>query len=171
MKPAALVAFPVSLAAGALATRIPLGLRLALGLGLLAGGALLLRGALDPEAGIAELLPGLATLGAGAGVANPAIAYAVQSTGPAAHAGAASGLNYTFRQLGLAVDTGGAHLAARRAARRSSAGVVYAEALQPVLGICAVAPLAGALTALALAPRIRGSGASRAGRPAPGSGA
>lgn len=152
--PSALVAWPVALAAGALSARLLLGNRLALGLVLLSAGVLLLRAGVAADADLLALLPGLVALGAGAGVANPAISYAALSGASKAQAGLASGLNYTFRQVALAGGTAGLTSLLATEIADSPSAAEFAEALQPVLLICAVAPAAGALASLLLTRRV-----------------
>jgi hypothetical protein len=54
-----------------------------------------------------ELLPGFAIAGVGIGLANPMIAETALGVVPPARAGMASGINSTFRQIGIATGVAG----------------------------------------------------------------
>lgn len=151
--PSAIVAWPVSLAAGRLAAALRLGHRLALGLALLAAGVFVLRLSIDGDTGLGGLLPGLVLLGAGSGTANPAVSYAALSGTSKDHAGTASGLNYTFRQVALAAGTAALTSLLSTRLPGSPSAADYADALRPVLLVCAIAPAIGALGALAFSRR------------------
>ena len=88
--------------AGKLTARVPLGAMLALGLGLVGAGLLLMR-SLEPGSDWTALLPGFVVGGLGIGVISPALAAAMVGVLPVDRAGLASGVNNTFRQLGIAV--------------------------------------------------------------------
>ena len=96
------LSFGVAAFAGrALQNRPP---RLVLGAGLLlvgAGGLLL--GLVDADSTWRVLVPGLAVLGAGVGMANPTLASAALAAVPRERSGMASGAVNTFRQLGFAL--------------------------------------------------------------------
>jgi hypothetical protein len=89
-------------AAGGLATRVPARVLLSAGLGMVGVGILLMGGR---EAGDAwtALLPGFALAGAGTGLVNVVIADVAVSVVPKERSGMASGINDTFRQVGVAV--------------------------------------------------------------------
>jgi hypothetical protein len=53
------------------------------------------------------LLPGFLVIGVGIGMANPAIASTALGVVPPARAGMASGINSTFRQVGIATGVAG----------------------------------------------------------------
>jgi hypothetical protein len=56
----------------------------------------------DPNSSWTTLLPGFIVAGAGVGTANPGIGQAASAVGEPARAGMASGINTTFRQVGIA---------------------------------------------------------------------
>ena len=99
--PVSLLAFALAPAAGRLSTVIPVRFLLAAGLALIAVGLLLMSG-LTPGAGWTALLAGLAVCGAGVGLVNPPLASAAIGVAPRQRAGMASGVNNTFRQVGIA---------------------------------------------------------------------
>ncbi|MPQ97570.1 DHA2 family efflux MFS transporter permease subunit [Modestobacter sp. I12A-02628] len=100
--PLSLVSFVVAGAAGRfLQTLSP---RLVLGGGLVVVGAgSLLLALVGPGSSWPVLLPGLAVLGLGVGIANPTLASAALATVPRERSGMASGAVNTFRQLGFAL--------------------------------------------------------------------
>jgi hypothetical protein len=75
---------------------------LAIGLSM-TGGALLLMGGLAPTDEWTTLLPGFLIAGAGIGLINPVIADVAVSVVPKEQSGMASGINDTFRQVGIAI--------------------------------------------------------------------
>ena len=79
---------------------------LAGGLGLVGIGLLLMSG-LDAESGWTALLPGFLLAGVGVGLTNPAIASAAVGVVDQRRAGMASGVNSTFRQVGIATGIAG----------------------------------------------------------------
>jgi hypothetical protein len=60
-------------------------------------------GGVDAGSDWTHLLPGFILAGAGVGFINPAIADVAVSVVPKEHAGMASGINDTFRQVGIAI--------------------------------------------------------------------
>jgi len=100
--PVTVVIFFVSAATGALLSRVQARYLIATGLGL-TGLGLLLMGGIDASDGWTGLLPGFILAGAGVGIINPAVADVAVSVVPKEHSGMASGINDTFRQVGIAV--------------------------------------------------------------------
>ena len=100
--PVTLASFFVAAAAGSMVTRVPARVLLSVGLLLVGVGILLIGGR---EAGDAwtALLPGFAIAGAGTGLVNVVIADVAISVVPKERSGMASGINDTFRQVGVAV--------------------------------------------------------------------
>jgi EmrB/QacA subfamily drug resistance transporter len=100
--PVTLASFFVAAAAGGMVTRVPARVLLSVGLGLVGVGILLIGGR---EAGDTwtALLPGFALAGAGTGLVNVVIADVAISVVPKERSGMASGINDTFRQVGVAV--------------------------------------------------------------------
>jgi EmrB/QacA subfamily drug resistance transporter len=94
--------FFVAAAAGSLITRVPARIMLAVGL-TMTGIALLLMGGLTAGDEWTALLPGFLLAGAGIGLINPVIADVAVSVVPKEQSGMASGINDTFRQVGIAI--------------------------------------------------------------------
>jgi EmrB/QacA subfamily drug resistance transporter len=92
---------PAAMASGRLTNRVPL--RLLIGPGLaLSGAGLLLMAGLTTASGWTHLIPGLILAGVGSGLINPALAGTAVGVVPPRQAGMASGMNTTFRQVGIA---------------------------------------------------------------------
>jgi EmrB/QacA subfamily drug resistance transporter len=87
--------------AGRATVRMPVRLILGVGLVLVAGGLVLMSG-LNGNSGFTHLLPGFIVGGIGVGVVNPAIASTAVAVVPHNRSGMASGINNTFRQVGIA---------------------------------------------------------------------
>ena len=99
--PVTVLSFLVAAVSGNLSTRVPV--RFLMGLGLLAvGGGLLLMTGLTATSSWTALLPGFIIAGAGIGLVNPALASTAIGVVPPQRAGMASGINSTFRQVGIA---------------------------------------------------------------------
>jgi EmrB/QacA subfamily drug resistance transporter len=104
--PLSIVSFFVAPIAGRLSARVPL--RTLLGGGLvIVGIALLLMGGLDTDSGWTHLIPGFLLAGVGVGMANPSIATIAVGVVPPARSGMDSGINNTFRQIGIATGIAG----------------------------------------------------------------
>ncbi len=100
--PLTVASFFCAAAAGRLADRVPVRFLIAAGL-ILAGLGLLLTRRIDPSSDWTALLLGGVFIGAGAGTVNPSVAAAALGAAPVAKSGMASGLNSTFRLLGVAI--------------------------------------------------------------------
>lgn len=138
---------------GRLTGRVQLRLPLLFGLALLGVALLLVRGN-SPGDDWHALLPGMVVAGIAVGAISPSLAAAMVSVLPTEQSGMSSGINNTFRQLGIAVGVAalGAIFDARRAAEGGGLGGI-------VDGLDAVALVAGltALIAAAIAwPLLRG---------------
>ena len=94
--------FFVAAAAGALLSRVQARFILSAGLAI-TGLGLLLMGGLDPSQEWTALLGGFILAGAGVGLVNPVIADVAVSVVPKEQSGMASGINDTFRQVGIAI--------------------------------------------------------------------
>jgi hypothetical protein len=94
--------FIVAAGAGALLSRVQARFILSAGLAL-TGLALLLMGGLDASQDWTTLLGGFILAGAGVGLINPVIADVAVSVVPKEQSGMASGINDTFRQVGIAI--------------------------------------------------------------------
>jgi EmrB/QacA subfamily drug resistance transporter len=99
--PVTAVSFVVAAVAGNLTERVPVRLLLSLGLALTGSGLLLMRG-LSVSSGWTALLAGFLVAGAGVGLVNPALASTAIGVVPPQRSGMASGINSTFRQVGIA---------------------------------------------------------------------
>jgi len=87
--------------AGRATVRVPIRAILTLGLVLVAVGLVLMSG-LGGGSGFTHLLPGFIVGGIGVGVVNPALASTAVGVVPHNRSGMASGINNTFRQVGIA---------------------------------------------------------------------
>ena len=87
--------------AGRATVRVPMRLILTVGLVVVAVGLVLMSG-LSSGSGFTHLLPGFIVGGIGVGVVNPALASTAVGVVPHNRAGMASGINNTFRQVGIA---------------------------------------------------------------------
>jgi EmrB/QacA subfamily drug resistance transporter len=104
--PLTLLSFFVAPVAGKLSARIPI--RVLLGVGLaLVGIALLLMHGVQLGDSWTTLLAGFLLAGAGIGMVNPGIAQTAIGVVPPQTAGMASGINNTFRQVGIATGVAG----------------------------------------------------------------
>jgi EmrB/QacA subfamily drug resistance transporter len=99
--PTTLLSFLVAPASGKLAERIGVRWLLAAGLALVGVGLLLMRG-LQPGDDWTALLAGMLLSGGGIGLVNPALATAAIGVVEPRRSGMASGINSTFRQVGVA---------------------------------------------------------------------
>jgi EmrB/QacA subfamily drug resistance transporter len=100
--PLTLVLFAVAPISGRLTGRLALRIPLVTGLALIAAALLLMRG-LTPASDWTHLLPGFLVGGLAIGIISPALAAAMVGVLSADRVGLASGINNTFRQLGIAV--------------------------------------------------------------------
>ena len=147
------VTLPAAIASGRLTSHVPV--RLLVGAGLaLSGAGLLLMSGLHPASGWTHLIPGLILAGVGSGLVNPALASTAVGVVPPRSAGMASGINTTFRQVGIA--TGIAvfgTLFAVRVGHRPLAQVpraAFVSGLNEILVVSGIGALVAALAALAL---------------------
>jgi EmrB/QacA subfamily drug resistance transporter len=122
--------------AGRLSARVPVRLLIAPGFVLIGAGLVLMRG-LDPSSDWTHLLPGMIVAGVGAGLVSVPLASTAVSVVAPARAGMASGINTTFRQVGIA--TGVAALGA----------ILAAQLRDSVVSGLAGTPLAGQAHAIA----------------------
>lgn len=139
--------------AGRLTGRYPLRIPLTIGLVLLGAALLAMRG-LTPEDDWTALLPGMILGGIGIGAISPSLAAAMVAVLPVERSGLSSGINNTFRQLGIAMGVAG--LGALFDSRVSAGG---GELTGIVNGVNAVALAAAAVALVAAAiswPLLRG---------------
>jgi len=104
--PMTVAIFLVAPLSGKLTSRLPLRVPLGLGLLLLGVGLLLMR-AVDANDAWTELLPGMLVGGVAIGMISPALAAAMVSVLPVEDSGLSSGINNTFRQIGIAFGVAG----------------------------------------------------------------
>ncbi len=104
--PITLLSFAVAPVAGRLTVRVPVRLLLGSGLALI-GAGLFAMTAVDAHSGWMALIPGFALAGAGIGLVNPPLASAAIGVVPPERSGMASGINSTFRQVGIATGIAG----------------------------------------------------------------
>jgi len=155
--PLSVVSFVAAPIAGRLSTRVPIRILLAAGLALNAV-AMWSMSRVTPSSGWTVLLPGFLIAGIGIGLVNAPLASTAVSTVRQERAGMASGINNTFRQLGIA--TGIAALGAVFASKvdpRAFAphpGIVarasFVSGLHDILLIGAVVAACGAVLAAVL---------------------
>jgi EmrB/QacA subfamily drug resistance transporter len=151
--PFTVVSFFVAAASGNLSAKVPARVLLAGGLLLTGVGLLLMRG-LTVDSGWTALLAGFIVSGAGVGLINPALASTAIGVVPPQRSGMASGINSTFRQVGIA--TGIAVL-----------GAIFENGLATKLAPgLAGTPAAGQATAISHAVAAGGAGQVLAAVPA-----
>lgn len=180
--PVSLLSFLVAPLAGRLSARLPVRLLLGGGLTLVGAGLLLMSG-LNADSGWTSLLPGFIVAGAGIGLTNPPLASTAIAVVPPQRSGMASGINSTFRQVGIATGIAGlgaifqhlvetkvpATIAARVPAEALASGnpkvvgpspaaqhaflAAYTDALNAIFIVGAIVALAGAASALVLVRR------------------
>ncbi|MGH2974219.1 MAG: MFS transporter [Solirubrobacterales bacterium] len=107
--PLTVLSFIASPIAGTLSHRIPIRVLLGVGLATVGVGLLLMHG-VDADSEWTSLLTGFLIAGVGIGITNPGIGQAAIAVVPVEKAGMGSGINTTFRQVGIA--TGVASLGA-----------------------------------------------------------
>jgi EmrB/QacA subfamily drug resistance transporter len=139
---------------GRLSSRVPIRLLIGPGLGLVGLGLLLMRG-IEPGDSWTHLIPGFVCAGVGTGLINPPLASTAIGVVPPHQAGMASGINSTFRQVGIATGIGalgsifqhnlGAGLAAGQ-----SRDAAFISALNDILLVGAVVALTAGVLALVL---------------------
>ncbi|HVW18032.1 MAG TPA: MFS transporter [Solirubrobacteraceae bacterium] len=156
----------VAVPAGRLSAHVPVRLLIGPGLLLVGLGLLLMRG-IDARSGWIHLLPGFLVAGLGSGFVNPPLASTAIGVVAPQDAGMASGINTTFRQVGVA--TGIAALGSIFAARIGHGSArdlpAVASALNELLLVVAVVAIAAGVLSLALI-RQRDFVVTRARRPA-----
>ncbi len=104
--PITLLSFFVAPIAGRLSVRVPVRLLLGVGLALI-GVGLFSMTAVNATSSWTALIPGFVLAGAGIGLVNPPLASAAIGVVPPARSGMASGINSTFRQVGIATGIAG----------------------------------------------------------------
>jgi EmrB/QacA subfamily drug resistance transporter len=153
--PISLLSFLAAPIAGKLAERLPVRAFLGAGL-LLVGIGLVLMSGIDPSDDWTTLLAGFIVAGVGIGFINPPLATAAIGVVEPRRAGAASGINSTFRQVGTAVG-----IAALGALLQSK----ITSKLDAALGGAPLPP--GSVDHIAAAVSSGGASAAAQGVPAP----
>jgi EmrB/QacA subfamily drug resistance transporter len=162
--PLTIVLVVVAPISGRFTSRLPLRVPLTTGLFLIGVGLLLMR-SIDAHSEWTALLPGLLVGGLAIGIISPALAAAMVSVLPVERSGLASGINNTFRQLGIAIGIAGlGAVFEHRASQTLDARSGIVDGLQAVLAIAAVV----ALLAAALAWPLLGRQRSAQARQTPG---
>ncbi|MCW3034665.1 MAG: hypothetical protein QOK19_2618 [Solirubrobacteraceae bacterium] len=104
--PVTLLSFAVAPISGRLSVRLPIRLLLGAGLLLVAVGLVAMT-AVDASSGWTTLIPGFVLAGAGIGLINPPLASTAVGVVHHSRSGMASGINNTFRQVGIATGIAG----------------------------------------------------------------
>jgi len=104
--PLTVLSFVAAAISGKLTARLPARAMLGAGLGLVGCGLLLMH-RLDAGSDWTALLPGFIVSGVGIGLTNPSLANAAIGVVTPARSGMASGINSTFRQVGIATGIAG----------------------------------------------------------------
>ncbi len=167
--PITLLSFAVAPISGRLSVRVPVRLLLGFGL-LLVSAGLLAMTAIDASSGWTTLIPGFLLAGAGVGMINPPLASTAIGVVHYARSGMASGINNTFRQVGIATGIAGLgavfqHDVTRNTAAALSSGTAGREVLGATHGKLSGALVSGEVRAMAShLPRAAGSALSHAYR-------
>jgi EmrB/QacA subfamily drug resistance transporter len=104
--PLTVLGFVVAPIAGGLSNRVPIRFLLGAGLSLVGVGLLLMHG-VSPDSEWTTLLGGFVVAGIGIGMTNPGIGQAAIAVVPVEKSGMGSGINTTFRQVGIATGVAG----------------------------------------------------------------
>jgi hypothetical protein len=104
--PLTVLGFVVAPISGALSNRIPIRVLLGTGLAVVGIGLLLMHG-VSADSGWTTLLAGFLAAGVGIGITNPGIGQAAIAVVPVEKSGMGSGINTTFRQVGIATGVAG----------------------------------------------------------------
>src|SRR6185312_10589676 len=104
--PITLISFVVAPISGKVSVSVPIRLLIGCGL-LLVSGGLLSMTAVDADSGWTVLIPGFLLAGAGIGMINPPLASTAVGVVHHSRSGMASGINNTFRQVGIATGVAG----------------------------------------------------------------
>ncbi len=145
--PLTVLSFIASPIAGALSHRIPIRVLLGVGLATVGAGLLLMHG-VNAASEWTALLAGFLLAGVGIGITNPGIGQAAIAVVPVEKAGMGSGINTTFRQVGIATG-----VAALGAIFQSRVDAKLAELLPRAPdGLGEIVASGGSRAAAALAP-------------------
>ncbi len=180
--PTTLCSFVFAFLGGQLSARAPARIQLALGLSLVGTGLLIQHLAVTVHSGWTALLPGFVVGGIGIGITNPSISSTAVGVVERTRSGMASGVNNTFRQVGIATGIamlgavfqhelerrlgGGPAVQAVAAGGVSAPGAraAFVESLETLFLVASIIAFAGAALSLGL---VRGRDFVPAGAPAP----
>jgi EmrB/QacA subfamily drug resistance transporter len=136
--------------AGRLTAHVPIRFLIAPGLLLVGIGLLLMRG-VSASSGWTHLIPGFILAGAGTGLVNPPLASTAIGVVTPERAGMASGINSTFRQVGIATGIAGL-------------GSIFSHTVRTqIIGLLRQAPHVSGTQAHALASAVAQGGGAQAG--------
>lgn len=152
MLPMTVLILAVAPFSGKLTDRLPLRVPLVAGLALF-GVALLTIHGVEPGDAWTRLLPGLLLGGIAVGMISPALAAAMVSVLPVERGGLASGVNNTFRQLGIAIGIAGLGAIFDHRTGPTATASSIASGLNDVVLVAALVALLGASVAW---PLLRG---------------
>jgi predicted MFS family arabinose efflux permease len=141
--------------AGRLSARVPVRWLIGPGLLMVGAGLLLMRG-LDASSDWTHLIPGFLVAGLGSGLVNPPLASTAVGVVEPRQAGMASGINSTFRQVGIATSVAalGSILATHTAGTTGPAArAAFVSGLNELLLIAGILALVGGVAAIALIRR------------------
>jgi EmrB/QacA subfamily drug resistance transporter len=142
--PVTLLSFAVAPVAGRLSVRVPVRLLLGTGL-LLVSAGLLSMTAVTASSGWTTLIPGFVLAGAGIGLINPPLASTAVGVVHYSRSGMASGINNTFRQVGIATGIAGLGAVFQHDVLRDTTAALRASAPGHQVLVAAHGKLAGAL--------------------------
>ncbi len=124
--PITLLSFFVAPVAGRLSVRVPIRMLLGVGLLLISIGLVAMT-AVDASSGWTTLIPGFAIAGVGIGLVNPPLASAAIGVVPPARSGMASGINSTFRQVGIATGIAGLGAIFQHSVTKNTSAALHAS--------------------------------------------
>jgi predicted MFS family arabinose efflux permease len=146
--PLSLLAFVTAPIAGRLSARIPVRILFGIGMGLVGIALLLMRG-ITPSSGWTTLLAGFIVGGIGVGMVNAPLAATAVNVVEPRRAGMASGINNTFRQVGIATGIAGLG-AIFQSNVRGADRAAFVHGLNEILLVGALVAFAGAVAGIAL---------------------
>lgn len=153
LMPMTLLILAVAPISGKLTGRLPLRVPLVAGLALFGLALLSMRG-IAPADDWTRLLPGMLIGGVAVGTISPALAAAMVAVLPVERSGLSSGVNNTFRQLGIALGIAGLGAIFDHHAGTGTAAAIT-DGLDAVALVAAIVALAGAAIAWPLLGRQR----------------
>jgi MFS family permease len=145
-------ALVTSVPAGRLSERIPVRWLIGPGLVLVGAGLLLMRG-IHPHSSWTHLILGFAVAGLGAGLVNPPLASTAVGVVAPRDSGMASGINTTFRQVGIAVAIavlGAIFTSHLKHTTATTLNAHYATTMNELLLIAAITAITAGVLALLL---------------------